>query len=187
MRFKVIVFIALFLAILFQYGQSYSLLGFKWPNATFNYYINPANSDVSLRAAIRGVKSGENKWGNWCTGVYKGRVSTQRVSNNGKNTVFFRPKKSGLAIATTYIYYSGNRILDFDMVFWDGGNTFFGTADTCRRGFYIVDIAAHEFGHTIGIDHSNVLAATMYPTASYCNTSLRTLAQDDKSAANAIY
>ena len=187
MKRKWVILATLLLIFSLQNVQSYSLLGYKWQTGTFNYYINPANADVGASATISALKAGENKWGNWCTGIYMGQVTTKTVSNNGQNTVFFRAKKNGTVIATTYIYYSGNSILDFDIVWWDRAWKFFGTAATCANGFYILDVAAHEFGHAIGIGHSTRAAATMYSTTVPCNTSLRTLATDDENAANAAY
>ena len=37
----------------------------------------------------------------------------------------------------------------------------------------------HEFGHALGLGHSTVFDATMYPSYSYCSQALRTLAPDD--------
>ena len=45
----------------------------------------------------------------------------------------------------------------------------------------------HEVGHVIGIGHSNVSGATMYPSVSACNTANRTLATDDVNAKNDLY
>ena len=46
---------------------------------------------------------------------------------------------------------------------------------------------AHEVGHVIGIGHSNVSGATMYPSVSACNTGPRSLAADDINAKNDLY
>ena len=57
----------------------------------------------------------------------------------------------------------GSQIIDADIVFWDEGFKFFAGTSGCSGGFYIEDIAAHEFGHALGLGHSTVSGATMYP------------------------
>ena len=77
--------------------------------------------------------------------------------------------------------------IDADIVFWDGAFQFFTGSSGCSGGFYIEDIAAHEFGHALGLDHSTMSTATMYPSTSYCNTANRSLDPDDLSGVLAIY
>jgi hypothetical protein len=99
----------------------------------------------------------------------------------------FRNASSGSAIATTYWWSSGGRIIDADIVFWDGGFTFFTGSSGCSNGFYIEDIAAHEFGHALGLGHSASTSATMYPSVSTCNMSNRSLDADDIAGVQALY
>ena len=54
-------------------------------------------------------------------------------------------------------------------------------------GFYIEDIAAHEFGHALGLGHSTSPTATMYPSAFTCDSSIRSLDSDDISGVRALY
>src|SRR4029079_13232421 len=103
------------------------------------------------------------------------------------NLVLFRNASSGSAIATTYWWSSGSRIIDADIVFWDGGFQFFAGSSGCSGGFYIEDIAAHEFGHALGLGHSASTSATMYPSVSTCSAGNRTLDADDIAGAVAIY
>ena len=62
-----------------------------------------------------------------------------------------------------------------------------GEADGCSGEFYIEGIMVHEVGHVIGIGHSNVSGATMYPSVGYCNNGPASLASDDTAAANDLY
>ena len=73
------------------------------------------------------------------------------------------------------------------IVFWDAGFTFYTGTTGCAGGFYIEDIAAHEFGHALGLGHSTVPTATMYPSTPPCNTSLRTLDPDDIAGIRSLY
>ena len=52
---------------------------------------------------------------------------------------------------------------------------------------YIEDIAAHEFGHALGLGHSTVSGATMAATVSYCSSENRWLAEDDKQGVEYLY
>jgi hypothetical protein len=167
-------------------AQSYRLLGYKWSAQPFQYYINPANSDVSEDAAVSAIRKGAKVWHEWCKPAYKGLTTTHAVRNDSQNTVFFRKKVYG-ALATTYIFRKQGEILDFDMVFWDKAWKFYTGSKDCVDGFYITDIAAHEFGHAIGLGHSKVEDATMYRHCGWCNNQIRTLATDDIDAVNELY
>ena len=51
----------------------------------------------------------------------------------------------------------------------------------------LASILTHESGHFLGMAHTTVTDATMYPSYQYGDTSLRTLAQDDIDGICAIY
>jgi hypothetical protein len=48
-------------------------------------------------------------------------------------------------------------------------------------------VAAHEYGHALGLAHSSVVGATMYPSASAGGYALRSLAADDVAGLQAVY
>ncbi|NXX20019.1 MMP10 protein, partial [Podargus strigoides] len=48
-------------------------------------------------------------------------------------------------------------------------------------------VAAHEFGHSLGLDHSNVREALMYPIYSYVNPATFRLSGDDKRRIQKLY
>ncbi len=91
-----------------------------------------------------------------------------------------------LTYGAAFTLSSGSRITDVDVVFnpdfdWavqtPGGD---GKAD-------VQSVAAHEWGHGIGLDHSPLVRSTMYFQVALGQVSLRTLEIDDRAAAAHAY
>ena len=98
---------------------------------------------------------------------------------------------SGCLAATLTGYYisqSGDdRIYDAD-VYTSTSHQFYSSGETGCSGEYDINgVMAHEVGHVIGIGHSNVSGATMYPSVSACNANNRTLHSDDFAARDDLY
>ena len=170
--------------------RAYVLSGPKWPQPQTRYYVNSTNLDLPGTVADAAVRAGAETWALQASAfrfLNAGPSSQTTNTNDGINLVMFRNGSSGSAIATTYWWYDGSRILDADIVFWDGAFRFFAGSSGCSGGFYIEDIAAHEFGHALGLGHSTSPTATMYPSAFTCDSSIRSLDSDDISGVRALY
>ena len=87
-----------------------------------------------------------------------------------------------------YISQTGDdRIYDAD-VYTNTSQPFYSSREASCSGEYDIDgVMAHEVGHVIGIGHSSVAGATMYPSVSACNLGNRTLAADDLAARDDLY
>lgn len=172
--------------------QGYVSNGHVWASRSVPYYVNPVNADVSESEADAAMRAGADAWGTQSHAgfafTYAGRTSGTSMGYNGKNEVFFRNESNGSVIAETLWTYDGTgALVDADIKFYDGGWRFFTGTGGCSGGYYIEDIAAHEFGHALGLGHSGDGTATMYPTASSCTQAMRTLAADDIAGVEALY
>jgi hypothetical protein len=171
--------------------MAYVTTGPTWGQPQTPYYINPANLDLPGFSAETALRSGADAWQQQSAAfrfAFSGLSSQTTTTYDGINLVLFRNASSGSAIATTYWWSSGSRIVDADIVFWDGAFRFFAGSSGCTgSGFYIEDIAAHEFGHALGLGHSTSTNATMYPSVSSCNAGNRTLDADDIAGVRALY
>ena len=171
--------------------QGYALSGHKWAIRQVPYYVNPTNHDVSTTAALAAIQAAANAWSSEpntdVTLYYMGPTSGTSVVANGKNEVFFRTDTSG-ALAQTFRWWdaSGN-LVDADTVFYDGSWLFFGGNTGCSGGYYIQNVATHELGHALGLDHSSVSTATMYPGENPCSTWKESLDPDDMSGLEHLY
>ncbi len=100
---------------------------------------------------------------------------------------------SGNCLAATFTgYYQsrGNgtyRIYDADIVTNSTGFAWASAGESCSSEMYVEGVMVHEVGHMLGLGHSNVSGATMYPTVSYCNNGPASLASDDINAINDLY
>ncbi|KAJ7320123.1 hypothetical protein JRQ81_019634 [Phrynocephalus forsythii] len=56
-----------------------------------------------------------------------------------------------------------------------------------RREVNLFLVAAHEFGHSLGLGHSNVRGALMYPTYSYTDPNTFQLPEDDRRGIQSLY
>jgi hypothetical protein len=167
----------------------------KWTSLPVTFYVNPTNQDVTASAAAGAFQAALDVWntqgGSPFRYFYGGTVSDTATAHDYRNVAIFRNVSNGGTIATTYSWWTtGGSLLDADIIFWDGGFKFYtGTSGctTTTASMYIEDVATHELGHGLGLNHSSVSDATMYPTAMYCSQMNRTLASDDVSAIRALY
>jgi hypothetical protein len=171
--------------------RAYTTSGVAWNVRPVPYAINTTNLDLPESAVEPAVRAGADVWALQSNASislqYTGRSDQTTTGNDSVNLVVFRNASNGSAFATTYWWSSGGRIIDADIVFWDAGFRFFSGSTGCSGGFYIEDIAAHEFGHALGLGHSTTTGATMYPSVSSCSAGNRTLDADDIAGVRFLY
>lgn len=172
-------------------SRAYTPNGARWTGTPVPYVVNTANLDLPASVIVPAVQAGADTWAVQSNAAfaftYAGTSSQTTNTYDGVNLVMFRNASSESAIATTYWWSSGSTLIEADIVFWDGAFKFFTGTSGCSGGFYIEDIAAHEFGHALGLGHSTISSATMYPSTSYCNTANRSLDPDDLAGILAVY
>jgi Matrixin len=169
--------------------NAYVVNGHSWRTSTVSYYVNPANKYVTDAAALAAVQAGASAW----TGaanirlVYAGKTSGNSLTLNNKNEVFFRDDTSGY-IAEAYWWWDGSgRLVDADIVYHENFKFYAGNAGCPGDGYYIENTGAHEFGHVLGLGHSSVDVATMWPYSGGCETIRESLDADDISGVRSLY
>ncbi|HEX7155291.1 MAG TPA: matrixin family metalloprotease [Thermoanaerobaculia bacterium] len=149
---------------------------------TGNSTIN--DSDRGVTAVVGAVRA-------WAV-VGSATTSSAAVRGSAPATIMLNTNGNictGSCLAATLTgYYSGSTIRDAD-VYTNTRYSFTSSRETdgCSSEFDINGIMVHEVGHVIGIGHSNVAGATMYPTVSSCNIGPRSLEADDLAAMNFLY
>ncbi|KAK9402472.1 matrix metalloproteinase-18-like [Crotalus adamanteus] len=71
-----------------------------------------------------------------------------------------------------------------------GGDTHFDEAERWseyNREINLFLVAAHEFGHALGLSHSNVIGSLMYPTYAYTNPQYFRLPSNDRQRIQRLY
>lgn len=95
------------------------------------------------------------------------------------------PFGSSTVAITPVWFFSNGLITDADVLFNGQG---YGFTTSGTPGYYDVqDIAAHELGHLLGLDHSGQAGSTLYPYVDPRVILHRSLSRDDEQALRAIY
>jgi hypothetical protein len=191
LRFVLIAATLAMSAMLSRDTDAYTTSGVSWVQTPVAYRVNAANLDLPEDAVQAAVRAGADTWGQQSSAAfsfaYAGASAQTTNTNDGFNLVLFRNATNGSAIATTYWWSNSSGIIDADIVFWDAAYRFFSGTSGCVGGHYIEDIAAHEFGHALGLGHSTSGSATMYPSTPSCSPRNRTLDPDDIAGVEALY
>jgi hypothetical protein len=166
----------------------------KWAANVVGYRVNPKNDDVSDAKALAAIRSSADSWTVQTKAAfrfrYDGTSTSTKQGLDGKNLVLFRDEvgaTSATARASTYTWKLGPIILETDIVFWDKSMTFVTASMPCSNEIVIENTAIHEFGHALGLDHSTVSTATMWPKSKVCATDRLALDPDDTAGAEALY
>lgn len=192
---KIALFVGFFCITSTVFG--YTLNGRKWfASADARFYLNNSNGPsccLSSSQQDSQITSGINAWAIASKG---GSTTRSGAKRDGQNVISWGKLGGNTLGVTNYIstdtsqsqVCSGNLIYRFTEVDVRFNNQFnWQTSSTCTNGFDLAGVSTHEFGHAVGLGHTNVNGATMYPSVAPCNFSISSLANDDKAGYNAIY
>ncbi len=101
------------------------------------------------------------------------------------NSSGYFPGGSSTVAITPIWFYSTGLIDDADILF--NGKTFSFTTRGQAGRFDVQDVATHELGHLLGLDHSGWAGATMYPFVDSTVILHRSLSGDDVNGMRGIY
>lgn len=151
-----------------------------WGSSSISWYLNTAGHGSGKATAIQNALA---SWTNVAnadhTLTYAGTTSAGWATD-GQNTVVWASGNgcTGSCLALTALtLQSGQVIVETDVTFnsaytWQTNGTDYDTEA----------VAAHEFGHTLGIHHTELTTATSTMNYYYIGTSGRTLEADDSAA-----
>ncbi len=153
---------------------------------TVSLKVNPNCSDPAAPNELASLQSAMNTWtaaGADFAFNYAGATSVTNATYNGQNDICWNPSSTG-ALATTYSWGYGSNMTEADIVFWD--NYAWSTSWPSWTEFDVESVGLHEMGHVLGLDHTSVSAAVMWP---YINNGevQRTLHSDDIAGIIGIY
>lgn len=165
----------------------------KWGGHVVGYKVNPSNQDVSDAKALAAIRTSADGWTEQTKAAFRfrydgvGTATTQSL--NGTNLVLFRNAQgsSPTVRASTYTWKLLGAIIETDIVFWDKSMSFVTASMPCSNDIVIENTAIHEFGHALGLDHTDVTTATMWGKSSVCSTSRLVLDPDDIAGIESLY
>ena len=192
---KVALFVGFFCITSVAFG--YTLNGRKWfTSADARFYLNNSNGPsccLSSSQQDSQISSGINAWGIASKG---GTTTKSGAKRDGQNVISWGKLGGTTLGVTNYIgtdtgqsqVCGGNLIYRFTEVDVRFNNAFsWQTSSGCSNGYDLAGVSTHEFGHAVGLGHSSVTGATMYPSVRACDFSVSSLANDDRAGYSAIY
>lgn len=157
------------------------------------------DGDGGVSATVNAIKSNQawNGAGNGTVvNAQAGSVASWQLGDGVPMLNFRDPERAckGSCLAATFTGFfqqrndGSYRIFDADIV----TNTRYDWTsedenDGCSGEFFIEGVQVHEVGHGLGLGHTDVSGATMFPSVSSCNNGPATIEQDDADGIDALY
>ena len=174
----------------------YSPLAAHWLETPIEYVINPSNpQNLSERFITKSISKSAESWDKK-TGIdlfsnsYLINYTLIPGSPDYINTIGFLNYSNPSIIAVTYMWFDSNltQMIEFDQIY----NTLSNWGDATKNDSVmdLQNVATHEFGHAIGLDHISTpecISSTMYPYTFVGETSKRTLEDGDIQGLRYLY
>jgi hypothetical protein len=171
----------------------------KWASPSVVFQLNEAGSDdLSFETTRRAVKASFDQWNDHqgCDLTLKYGGSTPEAAvgylRDGDNTnlVVFEDDEwpfdsSALAVTLTTFNTRTGELLDADIII-NGADYTWGNG-TRGDQHDLANSLTHEVGHFIGLEHSDEMSATMFPSASPGEIAKRDLDLDDIAGLASLY
>lgn len=146
-----------------------------WDIRDISWKHNTANQGAGKEAAL---KSAMASWTNVTNAThqlnYDGTTGAG-FATDGVNAVSWGSTScSGCLALTALVLQSGQRIIESDIIFINGF-----TWTTNGSQYDTESVAAHEFGHSLGLHHPNTLSGPETMSTPYFGTGMRSLHADD--------
>jgi MYXO-CTERM domain-containing protein len=183
--------------------QSKSSKGAKlfWGDSCLTMYVNERGSgDVPDDSELDEIEASFEAWGGVsCSsfliqfaGMTNLEITGHLKEDPSINMIIFREKKwpySTRPVAFTAVTYNVNTGEIFDADIEMNGEDYAFTTRPEEESWKIdiQNTITHELGHVLGVDHTNVVEATMFDHAGPGDINKRTLEEDDIEAVCAIY
>ena len=164
----------------------------RWPASSMpvRYRINPQLLPSGYADTVQACFTAWSRAGN-ITFRYDGSTSIASTRRDGTNVLVWQSSSwrfGSMTLGVTQTTFdSYGRIFEADIEFnardyrWQNRRPATGGTSGTQ---YVADIATHEIGHFLGLDHSSDPSATMYPTAM---PGIDTLSADDVAGVQALY
>lgn len=181
-------------------AQAYDFQGGKWARDEIPvpfYVSNTLSGDVPDRQALEAIQMGYQAWHQPCAYMeweYQGRTPNDAWgASDGQNISSWRDSDWDqpsvvLGITSVVSTFQGN-IEDADIKYngVDHSWAHFGEAPGFDGRVDIASVGAHESGHALGLGHSQVEGATMWPSTGPGDIANRSPAADDIQGVCEVY
>jgi hypothetical protein len=169
----------------------------KW-NIVPNYIVDNrglgsvSDGDGGISRTVTAIQS-SNAWNGAGSGTLV-TASSGSVTNfnlgDGVPMLNFRDPVgacTGNCLAATFTgFFNGSTITDADIV-TNTAHAWASAGEACSNEFFVEGVMVHEIGHALGLGHTNVNGATMFPSVSACNNGPSTTEADDEAGINSLY
>ncbi|XP_041657056.1 matrix metalloproteinase-18-like [Cheilinus undulatus] len=156
----------------------------KWQTNSLTYRIENYTPDMSVAEVDDSIQKALDVWAKVTplrfTRIYSGTADIMISFGRTSHGDFYPFDGPGGTLAHAFAPSNGI-----------GGDAHFDEDETftfrSQTGYVLFVVAAHEFGHSLGLSHSNDPGALMYPTYSYRNPDTFVLPRDDVKGIQSLY